>query len=99
MENQATLPQAQGIQGIQGTQGPQRTQGTQRTQRTQGFPILGIKIPTEEEIQEYNREKEERRQQALELLRNENMALPRTPSVPRPTNSVGWESLSGSKKN
>ena len=78
MENQATLPHAQGPQA----------QG-------QGFPLLDIKIPTEEEIQEYNREKEERRQQALERLRNENMALPRTPSVPRPT---GWESL-GPKKN
>ena len=85
MENPATLPQAQGAQGTQGTQGTQ----------VQGFPLLDIKIPTEEEIQEYNREKEERRQQALERLRNENMALPRTPSVPR---STGWESL-GSKKN
>jgi uncharacterized protein YbjQ (UPF0145 family) len=83
MENQGT--QAQGLQGLQGTQGTQ----------VQSSPILDIKIPTEEEIQEYNREKEERRQQALERLRNENMALPRTPSVPRPT---GWESL-GPKKN
>ena len=92
MENPATLPQAQGTQGTQGTQaqGPQGPQGTQ----IQGFPILDIKIPTEEEIQEYNREKEERRQQALERLRNENMALPRTPSVPR---SAGWESLSAKK--
>jgi hypothetical protein len=82
MENQGT--QAQGLQSLQGPQ-----------VQVQGFPILDIKIPTEEEIQEYNREKEERRQQALERLRNENMALPRTPSVPR---SAGWESL-GPKKN
>jgi hypothetical protein len=94
MENQGT--QAQGLQGLQGTQGLQGLQGTQGPQaQGQGFPLLDIKIPTEEEIQEYNREKEERRQQALERLRNENMALPRTPSVPRPT---GWESL-GPKKN
>ena len=93
MENQGT--QAQGLQGLQGTQGPQ-VQGQGPQAQGQGFPLLDIKIPTEEEIQEYNREKEERRQQALERLRNENMALPRTPSVPRPT---GWESLSGSKKN
>jgi hypothetical protein len=92
MENQGT--QAQGLQSLQGTQGPQ-AQGQGPQAQGQGFPLLGIKIPTEEEIQEYNREKEERRQQALERLRNENMALPRTPSVPRPT---GWESL-GPKKN
>jgi hypothetical protein len=83
MENQGTQAQGPQAQG----QGPQA--------QVQDFPLLGIKIPTEEEIQEYNREKEERRQQALERLRNENMALPRTPSVPRPT---GWESL-GPKKN
>ena len=70
----------------------------QGTQGAQVFPILDIRIPTDEDIKEYNREKEERRQQALERLRNENMALPRTPSVPRPTNPVGWESL-GPKKN
>jgi hypothetical protein len=75
---------------LQGTQ----AQGTQ-AQGAQVFPILDIRIPTDEDIKEYNREKEERRQQALERLRNENMALPRTPSVPRPT---GWESL-GPKKN
>jgi len=62
----------------------------------QGQQGLQIQIPTEEAIQEYNREKEERRQQALERLRNENRALPRTPSVPR---STGWESLGPSKKN
>ena len=89
MENQASTP----LQGQQGQQGQQ------------GFPIFQIQIPTEEEIQEYNREKEERRQQALERLRNENRALPQEtpppllcPSVPRSTtDSVGWESVS--KKN
>ena len=94
MENQGTLPQAQGLQGLQGLQGPQ-AQGQGPQAQGQVFPILDIRIPTDEEIQEYRREKEERRQQALERLRNENMALPRTPSVPRPT---GWESL-GPKKN
>jgi hypothetical protein len=88
MENQGTQ-----AQGLQGTQGPQ-AQGQGPQAQGQGFPLLDIKIPTEEEIQEYNREKEERRQQALERLRNENMALPRTPSVPR---STGWESLSAKK--
>ena len=86
MENQALTPQAQ-AQGQQGQQGQQ------------GFPIFQIQIPTEKEIQEYNREKEERHQQALERLRNENRALPQEtqnfcPSVPRSTtDSVGWESV------
>jgi hypothetical protein len=86
MKNPASIP----LQGPQ-AQGPQ-AQGPQ----AQGPQGLQIQIPTEKDVQEYNREKEERRQQALERLRNENMALPRTPSVPRP---AGWESLSGSKKN
>jgi hypothetical protein len=88
MKNPASIP----LQGTQ-AQGPQ-AQGPQ-AQGPQGPQGLQIQIPTEKDVQEYNREKEERRQQALERLRNENMALPRTPSVPRPT---GWESL-GPKKN
>ena len=69
--------------------------------QTQGGPILHIQIPKEEDIQEYRRQQEDRRQQALERLRVQNRALPQEtqeprfcPSVPR---SAGWESLS--KKN
>ena len=65
------------------------------------LPILHIQIPKEEDIQEYRRQQEDRRQQALERLRVQNRALPQEtqrarvcPSVPR---SAGWESLS--KKN
>jgi hypothetical protein len=66
---------------------------------TQKGPILHIQIPNEEDIQEYRRQQEDRRQQALERLRNENRALPQEtrvcPSVPR--SATGGESLS--KKN
>jgi hypothetical protein len=79
------------LQGQQGQQGPQGLQ---------------IQIPTEEAIQEYNREKEERRQKALERLRNENRALPLEqheipfcPSVPRSAPATSWESLGLTKKN
>ncbi len=62
-------------------------------------PILHIQIPKEEDIQEYRRQQEDRRQQALERLRVQNRALPQEtrvcPSVPR--SATGWESLS--KKN
>jgi hypothetical protein len=67
-------------------------------------PILHIQIPNEEDIQEYRRQQEDRRQQALERLRAQNRALPQEirvvplcPSVPR--SATGQESLSGSKKN
>jgi len=61
-------------------------------------PNLTIQIPTDQVIQEYRRQQEDRRQQALERLRVQNRPLPQEarvcPSVPR---SAGWESLS--KKN
>ncbi len=84
-------------------------------QGQQGQQGLQIQIPTEEAIQEYNREKEERRQLALERLRNENRVLPQEtfhsqepqeihtprfcPSIPRSAPATGWESLGPSKKN
>ena len=78
-------------------QGSTPLQAQQSQQGQQGFPIFRIQIPTEEDMQEHYRKKEERRQQALERLRNENRALPQEPlfcpSVPRATtHSVGWES-------
>ena len=68
--------------------------------QAQGPQGLQIQIPREEDIQNFLREKEDRRQQALERLRNENRALPLAsfcPSVPRPAPVGG--SLSGAKKN
>jgi len=69
---------------------------------TQKGPILHIQIPNEEDIQEYRRQQEDRRQQALERLRAQNRALPQEirvvpmcPSVPR--SATGGEFLS--KKN
>lgn len=55
-------------------------------------PNLTIQIPTDQVIQEDCRQKEDRRQQALERLRVQNRALPQ--EAPQ---SAGWEALS--KKN
>jgi hypothetical protein len=109
MENQASTPQGQQAQGQQ-AQG-QQAQGLQAQGQQGQQGLFHIQIPTEREIQEYNREKEDRRQRALERLRNENRSLPQEqqeetpppfvcPSVPRfTTDSVGWESVIEPKKN